>query len=213
MTPMDEAERQRQTDDAYRAIGRYMVEFSRLVFWMKSCMRERLRRIDNPQMLPELVFGEAPAQHIANAFFGMCRLINDDFSTTERQIGDTLASEVGKTIQKRNYIAHADWWVGFAAPDDEEISAPSLTRVKPMRSKGPFEYEGPSVDQLDESCESMKDLRNLVAEFGEIALHVGSYALWVAQPPKRVTDVFVLHGTKRSGFTVARRTPRQGFRS
>ena len=37
-----ETDRQKQTDDAYRAIGRYIVEFSSLVWCMRSLIETRL---------------------------------------------------------------------------------------------------------------------------------------------------------------------------
>jgi len=50
MSPMTDAERQRQTDDAYRAVGRYMVEFSRLIGTMRRIVGRRLTldRMERP---------------------------------------------------------------------------------------------------------------------------------------------------------------------
>ena len=49
--------------EAHRAIGRYVVEFSRLIFHMRRQLTERLN--PDPLILAELVTGEAHADQIS----------------------------------------------------------------------------------------------------------------------------------------------------
>src|SRR5271156_1702111 len=67
-----------QPDDAYRAIGRYVVEFSNLIGIMRGSLIYEITRDSGDREtrvteLAQLVLGEQTAGPIAEAFFAMCR--------------------------------------------------------------------------------------------------------------------------------------------
>jgi hypothetical protein len=166
---VDEAEHQRQTDDAYRAVGRYVVEFSRLVFHMRFAVARRLTPPGDGPILGEMALGEATADPIANTFFGMCRVTNE-LDADEQKVASELRKTVKAAIKNRNDIAHGDWWMGLAAEGAETIHDPIVIRIRPDRSKGAVDLKQLTVGELDRMSESLAQLRNLVAEFGEICL-------------------------------------------
>jgi hypothetical protein len=108
---MDDAERQRQRDDAYRAIGRYIVTFSEMFGFMRQTMSERLTRPGGDFALAELALAEYTAYPIMHAFFAMCRTLGN-LDATEKRIATWLLKRVGERIEQRNRIAHGDWLLG-----------------------------------------------------------------------------------------------------
>lgn len=79
-------ERVAQTDAAYRAIGRHIVEFSELIWAMRGMVESHvsghLAGYDTENPPPggdavELLLGEATAQYVADVFFAMCRRVAD----------------------------------------------------------------------------------------------------------------------------------------
>lgn len=183
-------ERQGQIDDAYRAIGRYAVEFSQLVFSMRETMNRYLARPYIHSREIALVFGELPAQLIANAFFGMCAMVAD-FDDDETKVAKAFRNAVNRTIEERNYFFHGDWRVwGDPAMVD---------RVRPVRSKGPFEHTNLTAAELDERVIALQRLRRAITEFGVLCLGTGHNRYRIAPDlpcPTRVRDIFVMDGAK-----------------
>lgn len=192
---MDNAKHQRQTNDAHRAIGRYVVEFSGLMYYMRCLMAWRLTVTGgDPQELGELVLGEAWPTAIANAFFGMCRYVSEPDKDEER-IASTLRSAVTKAIKKRNDIAHGDWWVGVAFSRDEDIPDPRLVRIHPVRAEGIAKDMSVPVAELDGLSDSLEALLKLVVVFGHLCLELPVLLKeGVSSADLRVRDVLVMDG-------------------
>lgn len=166
---MSQAEYQRQTDDAFRAVGRYVVEFSQLTSRMRRLVAWRLTiGRDNP-MLAELVLGDAMASQIADAFFGLCAYVGH-FDEPEERIATNLRNTVKRAIEKRNDIAHGDWWIGLASYDADAIDLPTLIRIRPVRSHGVEKVEELAVADIDALSRKIGLLINDLEEFGQIAL-------------------------------------------
>lgn len=125
--PNRKAERER--DEAYRALGRYLVEFSRLVFRMRDAMEQRLQRPDDPPALIQFAFNDVSAAGIGHSFFAMCREVGD-LDDEEEKIRELLFAEVvQKAIPERNRIAHGDWWVGLHDAESGAPLAPAYTKT------------------------------------------------------------------------------------
>jgi hypothetical protein len=122
--------------EAYRAIGRYVVTFSHLVVAMRSCIENRLMGGRNSYHLVQLAIGEATAAPLANSFFGMCSdqamLEHED----DRRIARTLKANVFDEINRRNDVAHGDWWPGVVE-GSPVLRDPTLVRLKPGRAAFP----------------------------------------------------------------------------
>src|SRR6188472_2423007 len=127
---------QAERDDAYRAVGRWFVEFSRMLIHMRMCMESCLSKSGEP-MLAKLALGEMTADPLANAFFGMC-LHATHLDENEEKVAIRLRKEVRDEITRRNDFAHGDWWVGFGVKEDGTGGDPSLWRTKPSRKQDPW---------------------------------------------------------------------------
>lgn len=165
-----------ERDDAYRAIGRYVVEFSRLVMHMRYAIERRLDRGSEQRIAP-LALGEVAANQITEAFFAICEQVAD-LEEEEKRVGIRLRKEVRDEIKRRNDFAHGDWSIGEAAVSDD----PMLYRVKPGRKAGPADRRELPVAEIDAAADDLYALRQKVAEYGAICLDSFPFALQGDRP-------------------------------
>ena len=68
----------KERDDAYRAIGRYVVKFSELIRKMRKIIASVYVAKDSAdRRMVDLLMGEATAQPIANVFFELCHTMGE----------------------------------------------------------------------------------------------------------------------------------------
>lgn len=208
MSPTTIADRQGQIDEAYRAIGRYVVTFSHLVRDIRELVERRLAPTHNDDLaLPQIALGGAEAMAISKAFFGMCRRVAQ-FDDNERRVEKVLRNAVVKTIEERNAISHGDWYVGLRDWPTDGVRDPILERFHALRADGHEEEITYSLQRLEEASVVMEDLINNVVEFGRLALD-----LPVLLTPRgvscdlRVRDVWTARGSK-ADTTISRNGPR-----
>jgi hypothetical protein len=174
-----------ERDDAYRAVGRYVVEFSRLIFHMRLGVIHELAN-DRDSLPHQLALGGSSARQISDAFFAICEYVMISPEADEIRIGRRLQRDVNEEIKKRNDVAHGDWWVGFGRKESGEGGDPRLLRVKPSKRAGAFEARDIPVAELDQWSDDLYALRQFVAEYGAIRLNTfHSRGL-------RVRDIFVM---------------------
>ena len=177
-------------DGAYRAIGRYFVQFSSLVALMRQMIEEQIATDDPPKKLLGLAFGSLTAQPISDAFFAMCRALGE-LDKPERKIEKCLRGQVDQEIRRRNIIAHGDWFVAkWAEPsEDPPRDIPTtLVRVKASSTKEPFQYEDLPVSTIDAHGEEVEALEQVVCEFGCVCTRQGPYDPALGRPVVRVRD-------------------------
>jgi hypothetical protein len=151
-----------EVDDAYRAIGRYVVEFSRLIADMRTSIEAQFFFYDDPDAI-RLVLGGALADQITNAFFAVCeRAVNLD--DEERQVAARLKTEVRNVIRDRNDVAHGDWGT------DVDSGNPGVLRTKPGRKAGPWVLKIWTIKQLDDMADEVVKLAKTVREFAWLTL-------------------------------------------
>lgn len=126
---------QAEKDDAYRAVGRWFVQFSRMLFHMRLCMEGCLGRPDDP-MLAKLALGEMTADPLANAFFGMC-FHAGELDDQEEKVAVRLRKEVRDEITRRNDFAHGDWWLALARRRTEPEAIPCCGGPSLLVSRNP----------------------------------------------------------------------------
>jgi hypothetical protein len=183
--------------EAHRAIGRWIVEFSLLMEYMRTAIVERLN--PDPPILADLALGEATANQIASVFFGMCRQLAD-LDKDEVKIAARLqARMVHGEIERRNDIAHGDWWIDTRISADAPAGKVRNIRIRPARKEGPMKVIEVTPDELDDWSGSLAALRDLITEYGYICLGARPYAA----EDIRVRDIFVM----KSG-EIAREGPR-----
>jgi hypothetical protein len=166
-----EAERRRhhqELDAAYRAIGRYVVEFSLMVACMKLDIADRIAEADS-RWPAQLVVGEAPAKQISDAFFAVCMSVGE-LDESERMIVGKIRDRVDKEITRRNDFAHGDWFMALGPPDIENPASLVLTRTKASRRKTPASADGFSSTDLDALTENVIELRRWILDVGDVCL-------------------------------------------
>lgn len=169
-------------DETYRAIGRYVAEFSRMFVLIRDKMAYRLARPGERETV-ESAFGEMTANQLTNAFFAVCQQIGH-FDEDEQKVGRWLRARVMEQIERRNDIAHGDWTVAQVVNIEPRQNISELLRIKPARASGLREVQDVSADTLDEWSDELHDLSHMVAEFGQLALGIN--------PAGRVSDAFTL---------------------
>jgi hypothetical protein len=190
-----------QRDDAYRAIGRYTVQFSMLVAAMREILSQRLVEFGSTEeTLLGLAFGSLTAQQIADPFFAMCRQIAE-FDKNEQGIEKCLREQVNAEIRERNVIAHGDWLIARWIHPDAQAPSPTLVRAKAASVKKPFDFRDLTVDQIDGICERVEALGLVVWEFGTICTKQHAYDPRLGHPEQRVGNAL---GSWTSGSSSGR---------
>jgi hypothetical protein len=170
-----------ERDDAYRAVGRYVVEFSRLIFHMRLAIEGRLRGSES-EVVAARVLSKVGADAIRSNFFALCKE-SLELIGVEKEIAKRLDSQVRREIKRRNKFAHSDWWIGFGKIEDGSGGNPTLSGSGFL-----FLNEIPTAE-IDGFTDTLHELRQQVAEFGDLCL--GRWPLKPdLDPPARVGDVF-----------------------
>ena len=109
---------------------------------MKMDMTARLAsQDDSNQILAAIVFGEATAKHVSDAFFAMCLAVGE-CDDEEAKIVGKLRAKVDEEITRRNDFAHGDWWLGFGGLNTSMV----LSRYKPSRRlSGSLDWYSPGA--------------------------------------------------------------------
>jgi hypothetical protein len=184
--------------DGYRAIGRWVVVFSRLIGGMRQNMENRLRQTGDNQHLPSLAFAGAQAGQIADSFFGMCRLLGD-LDDAETNIANQLQGENGVRgeIERRNKIAHGDWMIGRG--NEPNTVQTYLIKVYPKEPHRRIETY--SAEDLDRLSDRLHALGRMVWLFGQLALGLPIFTVrGVAEAGLyRVSDVLIAENVPKNG--------------
>jgi hypothetical protein len=205
-----------EQDEAHRAIGRYVVVFSEMVKLMREMATEYVAKGIADMHVASLLIGEATAQPVANAFFGMCRYVGD-LDEDETKVCSVLQKQVQAVIETRNDIAHGDWEIGsvmFWASGESRALPPRLLRILPKRSDGPYKQVEMTVETIDKLSDQVEERFSSLEEFGKLALRLPVFkredgTSHVSVGEYRVRDVLaVIGGTKKGPpAAVARKGP------
>lgn len=172
-------------DEAHRAIGRYVVEFSDLISGMREGIEYRLEAGD--PMVARLALGEATASQIANAFFAICEHLAD-FDDEEKQVAIRLKKEVNDAIKDRNDFAHGDWLLA-QGERGQELPGPTLRRTKPGRKAGEWLEQVRSFEELDALSDEVFTLSQFIEEFAWLCMGIHPLAERL-EKEVRVRDIF-----------------------
>lgn len=152
-----------QMDDAFRAIGRYVYCFSRMVYWM----RQELENAVGNQHLAQIVTGEMAAYTIQAAFFGVCDE-RYDANDLDRKIGKLIRKRIIDAIEFRNSLSHGDWLIGVHDGDGTTYP-PMLSRVHPGSSRGQWRSKPLTPRDIDQKSDELEVLRHDVHYYGGTA--------------------------------------------
>ncbi len=185
---------QAERDDAYRAIGRYTVQFSVLVANMRQILTGHLAgQSETPRELVDLSLSSLTAQPLADAFFGVCRAVSN-FDADEEKIEKRLRKQVSDEITRRNNIAHGDWLVASWARPDTDPPNPTLVRVKANKIDKPLRAEDLTVGRIDAMGTEVEGTANAVWEFGTVCTKQDAYDLRLRRPATRVGNALKIEG-------------------
>lgn len=185
-------------EDAYRAVGRYVVEFSRLVFHMRRGIERQLAS-DEDRLIAAMAVGEAFANQITEAFFGICEHVAD-LNEEEKRVGVRLRKEVRDEIKRRNDFTHGDWAIGGLNSYEDPI----LARVKPGRKGGALQIKELPVSDIEAAADAAHVLAQKVAEFSAICLGGHPFVIGTGD---NAEPLRVRHAFRMDGHDVARISP------
>lgn len=199
-------ERQRHTDNTHRAIGRFIAEFSGMVWAMRSAVEVRLTKpldeddVSAQRKIVGLLLGEASAQYVLEVFFAACRA-DWERSKDEKSIEASLYEEIKDLVKTRNTVAHGDWQIG------DPGEGAWVSRTRPARKGEPQQFHDFPSEDLDALSDRMRRLAWILAVFGRIAL--GMPLMMMRREPGeftrcepgelRITDVLVVRDGKVYG--------------
>jgi len=152
-----------QTDDIYRAIGKFSVKFEQLVFYMRQGITFFLSQNGlKSQQLSHIVLADQTAYPMKTMFAAMIyELVN--LSGEERRIVKEILKQVQTLIDRRNDIVHSTWFVGWASPSDTDfgdVSGHKLTKGRSGASVKGFDFTSTDFDQVSDECDSVSTLVN-----------------------------------------------------
>lgn len=175
----------RGEDEAHRAIGHYIAEFSMLIRDMREGIEYALHgKLGEGDEVARLALGEATAQQIANAYFAICEHRVPSLDDEEVEVMKRLRKRVGDTIKDRNDFAHGDWYFASSGFRD-----PHLVRVKPGRRAGArVEIERP-IEEIDAMAEAVGGLDSFVVECGWLCLDMHPLKHWRGREV-RIRDIY-----------------------
>lgn len=150
---------ERQTKEQYAAIGKFVVKFELVCFYLRSTMSNFLQSSGlKKQELARIVFGHRSmtADALREVYMAM----------TVELYGDNVVlkdfrSRFQRLTEKRNDIVHGTWFVGWASEDQEDFSA--IRGFKDSISKS-----GSGFKPLPESVEKIAALTREAEELGSL---------------------------------------------
>ncbi len=184
--------------EGYRQVGRYVTEFSRLLWVIRDLVADRLRKQRDPPNLIDLVFRRTSAEPLVDTFFDMCRMLVEH-EPDETEAADKLNAAITKQIKWRNRVAHGDLAVGYWSskggdPEGAKPMPPEVWQVVGGKGKGRARRP-----DFDANSDELETLRTLVWHYGHFCLRSGG------DPKiKRVRDVLVVKDGKPSFGPYAR---------
>lgn len=190
-------------NDAFRAIGRYVVTFSELVAEMRGIACQYVAKGVTDMHIASLLLGGATADPIASAYFGLCWRMGD-LDEDEQRVWGVLRNEVTDAIQTRNDIAHGDWEIGNIAMAEGQFQhmPPRLMQIIPTRREGAFQYTNLTVADIDALSDRLEDVTGLVQDFGKLSLKLPVFVrgeeLHVSTGKYRVRDVLTVTGRAKN---------------
>ena len=130
---MDEKRRAlwtKQTDDLYRAIGRFVVSFEHVCHAMSMSVSLVLQHAGlRNQQLGLAVLADLTADPLRKIFLSAFAEIYEADPQSLNIVRD-LSSRVQNLIQVRNANLHSTWFVGWASEQDEDFSRTHGVRIR-----------------------------------------------------------------------------------
>jgi hypothetical protein len=180
------ADTSERRDDAFRAIGRYVVAFSQLVAGMREILVTHITPEHEAREPINLLVSSLEAAQIADPFFALCRDLVE-LDAEETKIANKLEELVGAEIKERNAFAHHDWYVTRWSNPDLETPIAERIGMKASSKKNRDRREVYTPPSIDELARRVEGLRNVTWEFGTICTRQDAYDPARGRPAPRIS--------------------------
>ena len=141
---MEEAERHTkhvaQTEELYAAIGRFTVKFEHVCQAMQTVVAQllQLNGLQHAGLANAVLSGLTADPMLAIFRASIVEVRKDALDAEEAKILKNVVTRIRKLIETRNDIIHRTWFVGWAAPTDEEFSSVTGWKFKNTGSGAEF---------------------------------------------------------------------------
>jgi hypothetical protein len=166
---MDEAERkqkyEQQTEQIYAAIGRFAVKFEHVCHAMHSGVMNILQQRGlQDQKLANAVLEGLTAEPLRRMFAAtVAQIRGDQLTGDEKRIFKNILRRVIELTETRNDLIHRTWFVGWAAPTDEDFSTVAGWKFK-NTNQGvefrPLQYTPSDFDGFSAQADELADIIN-----------------------------------------------------
>lgn len=152
-----------QTEDIYRSIGHFAVQFEQIVFAMRFGIRMILSTHGlNNQQLSNILVADLAAMSISKIFKSMI-METSPLCKDEEKIFKAIMKKVNDMIEKRNDVIHSTTFVGWASESDTDFSEASghkLVKSADGIKVKSFHEKSVYFDDLTLECTNIIELVN-----------------------------------------------------
>lgn len=128
--PSSERDRTAQVNAIYQSLGRFLVEFSRLVSQMETGLLFAIGGGQREQQLIRAMAAELTADPLARAWRSVMTQATDNLSANDLDVLSKLSGEITSLITLRNDWSHGVWFVGYGNETTTDWSQAALMRFK-----------------------------------------------------------------------------------
>lgn len=167
MTPEDrQLKWQEQTNDLYRAYGRFAVAFEHICSNIHHTIAGLLHHegLRNRQVSNVLLAGMT-AEPLRALLIALVREVKRDLSVEDWKIFDKLMHQFQQMIGQRNDVIHSTWFIGYASVQDTDFS--NASGYKHHRNK-----KGASVKTFDVSVSHFDSLADQAGELASLFMQL-----------------------------------------
>ncbi|MBV9486148.1 MAG: hypothetical protein JO246_08850 [Frankiaceae bacterium] len=180
-------------DESFRALGLFVYEFSRLIWWMRTMLPLMATKGLNDDIrfgvinqAMKIHTGEMGAQQLVDTYFAVAALIGD-YDEDEAKMAAKLRSRLIPLIRLRNDFLHGEWEIGALRSTEDsqaawtiktetgevtrsggEVVPPTLSRTRPGRMHDTTTQKEYSPQQIAELAAVLQDLRGVIIEWSMI---------------------------------------------
>lgn len=191
---MNETSRQKkliqQSDDLYREIGRFVVQFEHMCFELRAGITFTLQKFGlKNQQLAHILTSELTAEPLRTLLQSLLSEI-EEFDDSDRKIFKAIFKKAQDLIKSRNDIIHGTWFIGWASEDQTDFRIANGHKLQRKAS-------GLAVKELNYSP---KDFMALSEECAETEKLVSRLWVSIINDLKISKNFEIIDGTVRIPF-------------
>ncbi len=171
----DESRRElfeRQTAEQFEQIGRFVVEFEQVCWWLRagiifSLHRDGLKTQSLAQILIDNRF--MTAAPLIEAYDAIMTETGVREDPVQKEVLDQASKEFRTLMSERNKIIHGHWLIGYAISEVQDFSMIAGFKGNPSKTQGmSFQHLPTDVEDIKCLVERTKCLGNLLMAIGSL---------------------------------------------